>query len=168
MIISEEYSIAVHEAGHALMAIITGKKLNYVTIIPNGVSLGECNSNFKENILNNASNESLNFKMDMTSLDCLAGITAERVILGIEPEKCSKHGQIDTLTMGALVSNAFHNDITEENNYIEFMTKSVFNIIQSPLAQCQIKAIANALIEKKTLSGEQVKKIMELTKQQLD
>lgn len=151
---------AVHEAGHALMASITGKTINYVTIISNGIAQGECNSDFDESIRDDASVETLDFKMDMMSLDYLAGITAENVVLGIEPEKCSKHGQMDTLMMGNFVSLAF-SDPTMANKYIGFMTQKAFDIIGTPLAQRQIKAVADALMEQKTLSGDQVKQIME-------
>jgi len=149
---TQEYSIAIHEAGHAVMAALLGKIINYVTIVPKGDAQGECNSEF--------SNQDLNTKVDITCLVLLAGITAQRILLGIEPDKCCRNGQVDSLAMGALVSNMF-TDEKEAMRYSEYMIKLALNTFNNPIVQQQVKAVANALIEHKTLTGSQVISMLE-------
>ena len=92
-------------------------------------------------------------------MELLAGITAQRLILGIEAEKCTGYGSRDFAMMGATVSNMFDN--TEAvDNYSKVVIEKVFSLFRQPLAQRQIKAVADALMVDKTLSGKQVIEIM--------
>jgi len=62
MTLTKEDSVAVHEAGHAVLAALLGKIINFVTIVPKGISAGECNSDFKEDVRNDSSIRALDFK----------------------------------------------------------------------------------------------------------
>ncbi|MDF2788005.1 MAG: Peptidase family [Neobacillus sp.] len=155
-----EYITAIHEAGHAVMDLINHKTINYITIVPSkdGV-LGETRSEFSSDILNDDNTEALDKKVAIMCMGRIAGITAETLVLGIEPEKCAGHGRMDTFEMGALIANMFDDD-DARSNYINEVNQNVLEIFSDPVVQKYIKAIADALMEHKTLSGEQVKKII--------
>ena len=38
------YTIAVHEAGHAVASVLWGRQVEYITIAPRGEILSECNN----------------------------------------------------------------------------------------------------------------------------
>lgn len=156
---SKEYSTAIHEAGHAVMAAMWEMTINYVTIVPKGESFGECSKipiYYKED-------DTEKVKYDKTLVEGtvrLAGFVAERDVLGIDIEQCTIGAIQDIKSIQTIVYNAYANDNEKINKLKVEIPQMTIEIIQQPRIQQQIIAIADALMKHKTLSGDKVKEII--------
>lgn len=151
----DEYTIAIHEAGHACVSILTGRRLESVTIIPNNNSLGTC-FNGDDNLDESMDDVTNGLIILRGILILLAGVAAEAVMLNISPK--DSRGKDDYDKAREIIEKP--NDGFDKVRWDD-ATKRVFDIVKNPLVQRKIKAVADALMEHKTLTGEQVKKIME-------
>jgi len=149
-----EYSIAVHEAGHAVMSVIYGRKVEYVTIVPSGKALGECR-NGEEIFDKNEPNEMKGIRRLKEVLVLLAGTAAESLLLGTN--LLGTRGKTDFEEAEKIFDELNDGQGKERSN---IATKMAWDLFRTPLAQQQIKAVANALMEHKTLTGSQVAEIM--------
>lgn len=148
------YQTAIHEAGHSVMSVIRGRGVEYVTIISSGKSLGKC-KNIKDISNEYEDNETRGLRMQSEVLILIAGTTSEVVILGISP--LDSRGAED-YKQAEEILDAPNDGLTQERaNYIH---KLAYSILDNPLVKEQIKAVADKLMERKTLSGVEVRKIM--------
>ncbi len=151
---SEEYSIAIHEAGHAVMAVICQRSLEFVTIIPSSKGLGECRISSKASDKNETDEDNgLNILKEVLIL--LAGTASESILLNISPMETK--GAEDYKEAKKIID--IPNDEQDQGRWNK-ATKMTWNMFKSPLAQRQIKAVAYALMIHKTITGEQVIEIM--------
>lgn len=154
MVQSHEYTIAVHEAGHAVMAVLLGKDVNRVTVLPKDNTLGECehsNNITKEN----NSEEAIGLMLQSEILILIAGTTAEAVILKISP--IHSRGKDDYERVNALLE-APNDGLAKERS--DFIHDRAYKLFRNPAVQQQIIAVADALMAYKTLSGVQVNEII--------
>lgn len=152
------YHSAIHEAAHGVMSVRFGRALESITIIGKDEMLGECNV-IPKYFCEDDSKETIYIKTKEECIIRLAGITAEKLILGIDIEKCTKHGLMDFMSVETLISTVIKPEQVDSFN--KFVVSEAFNIIQQPLVKTQIEEVADDLMKHKTLSGEEVKKIME-------
>ena len=77
--------MAVHEAGHAVASVLWGRQVEYVTIAPRGELLSECNNG--ELLFDLEDSQEVNGqRLFREGVILSAGLAAENLILGIEPE----------------------------------------------------------------------------------
>lgn len=154
MVQSHEYTIAVHKAGHAVMAVLLGKDVNHVTVLPKDNALGECehaNNISKEN----NSEETIGLMLQSEILILIAGTTAEAVILNISP--IHSRGNDDYERANTLLEAPNDGLAKERSDFIHYRAYKLF---RNPTVQQQIIAVADALMAYKTLSGVQVNEII--------
>ena len=158
--------IAFHEAGHAVASILTGTSFRYVTIKEDSEkneygkrSLGHImyeNPRSKEewdqiSILN--PNEfDVFFKDDFVGL---AGLIAERLYKG----KISWKGSKEDLRQFFGISLYKLPDCLGEK-YLSFLLEYTFQVLNTKQNWSNIVAVALALIDKETLSYDQVREII--------
>lgn len=157
MNISDEYSTAIHEAAHAVMSILYERIPENVTILKQEDALGECKISpkfFHED-------DPKEIVFDKLQKECvirLAGVTAEKIILTADDKTCTLHGQQDFFIVGRLISIIIKPELL--TNVFDAVSKQTFLFIQQPSIQQQIKVVADALVKHKTLSGGQIRDII--------
>jgi ATP-dependent Zn protease len=147
MVTNELYQVAIHEAGHAVMAVINKRKLKTVTIKPNeSDDSGCCEISFNRPKIE-----------DIFIL--LAGLAAEKTLSGfIEKDKVLYGGQDDLTKVYNLACSICPSNSVHE--FLDDMFSATEDIMKLPLVHQQIKNIADNLLQHKTLSGAEVQKIM--------
>ena len=155
----DEYATAIHEAGHTVMLVKFKRNLDYVTIIPTDKAFGHFHT-FKYDFDKIKTKEILVSTVFEEMIIGLAGITAETIILGTVPENCISGGIKDFEQVDKLKKVIYKNDDAKSDGFITAANLKTFAMIKQSLTQRQIKAVADALMIHKTLSGEQVKKII--------
>lgn len=167
MNISDEYSIAIHEAGHALMSVLVKRGLDYVTIRNSANDPAHCSRTSCIEVKTQT----------MLEKECLilyAGLVAEKIMLNYEnywDGLLMVYAHTDLMKTQAAVEKFFGIDYegdenTNEaevalvNDYLDGILNKADAMFSEPLVQQQIKAIADALMIHKTLTGKQVRQII--------
>ncbi len=172
--------IAYHEAGHALMQVISGDdamRLQKVTIIPRGRSLGSTHFTPERDLLNYSR------EMLTARLQCLmAGRVAEEIVLGSITSGASGDIQEATRTarqmifewgMSPLGFMALSRDdgeqpiasaqtLHEAERYLKALLDDNYAATTKALGnyRAALDTIANDLIEHETISGDDVRRIV--------
>jgi cell division protease FtsH len=180
MTLADRRVIAYHEAGHALMQVISGEetiKLQKVTIIPRGRSLGSTHFT-PERDLFNYSREQL-----IAKLRCLmAGRVAEELALGSITSGASGDIQEATRTARQMVfewgmsplgfmalsrsegeeSIASPQTFHEAEQHVRALLDDNYaaTIAALTTSRAALDAIAEALIARETILGDEVRKLM--------
>ncbi|HMM21822.1 MAG TPA: hypothetical protein PKA10_13975 [Selenomonadales bacterium] len=163
---NERYQIAIHEAGHAVMSILLKGDISYVTIIESEEYYGLCKS--KELIVDEY--EFYSSYKDKDYNDYKRYIEQEIMInfsgpiaVGASEFPCVLHTNESVkkdIEDSIELALGIVGDVERvEGVLIELWGKAV-GIIRKPLTQQQIKAVADALMKHKTLSGTEVRRIM--------
>jgi len=173
---------AYHEGGHALVALFTEGALpvHKATIVPRGVSLGMVTQ------LPDADDSSISRQQLMAKLDvCMGGRVAEEIIFGekdvttgassdfeqatkMAQAMVTKYGMSNTL--GAMSLDYDHSMSSETRKLIENEVKSLVNGAYERAKNIltthekELHALANALLENETLTGQQIKDLFEKSK----
>lgn len=149
---------AIHEAGHAVVALALRAKFRDVSIIPDGDSLG-CMSDC--NALGDDFNPTREVSLEMRSkienniMIDLGGICAESVVLGRVGWKWAGADMSNAAGIATIIiSNA--DEITA---YIEWLRVKTRNITSMPGEKLAIQRIAEALLEEKRISYKTAKSI---------
>ena len=150
---------AYHEAGHALAYILINRKFKYATIKPDSDSLGHVMPYFKPSKFTEWSisrnfcdplDFGNHFKQDFISL---AGYAAAKIFTGRYKNNIYQHtSDYDEWIERSLI------DLPDKLNlsYQRFMRLYVIDVLSLELNWLRVKAIAEALIEKETLSYNDV------------
>jgi ATP-dependent Zn protease len=147
--------MALHEAGHAVVSILWGRQVEYVTIAPQGELFSECNNG--ELLFSLEDSQEVNGqRLFREGVILSAGMAAENLILGIQPEESRALEDMKKFErllgrMSEQQKDAMHDSVC----------RMAFSTIGSPMTQRHIKAVAEELIKVKTLSEEQIKNVME-------
>lgn len=149
----ELYQTAIHEAGHAVMAVILGRKIQYVTIEADDSRLGFCL--YADNVPMNESDFERGCRIQAEAMSLIAGTTAEAVLLGVSP--MDSRGKEDYEEVEKILAAPNDGKTKERDDYIH---ARAYSIIGNHLVKQGIKAIADALIKRKTLLGEEIQQIM--------
>ena len=146
-----------HQAGHAVAYLLTNIPFEYVTNRPNSDTLGyiQASSNdgfadLKSNSFYIPSNFNTFFEY---SFICIAGYVTEK-IYGFSYNSVGAHLDFQSLV------NVTLSDLTDmlNTNYQKFMIQYTKEVLEKHWTE--VKAIAEALTERKTLSYNQVKKVI--------
>lgn len=170
--------IAYHEAGHALMQVLSGEeaiKLQKVTIIPRGRSLGSAHFTPERDLFNYSR------EMLVSRLRCLmAGRVAEELVLGTITSGASSDIQEATRTARQMVfefgmspmgfmaltrdeqSFASQQTFHEAERHMRSLLDENYTATTEALSANRpaLKAIAEALIERETVSGDEVRQLV--------
>jgi hypothetical protein len=145
-------AIAYHEAGHAMAYILLGKKFMYATIRENDTAAGHIRQRSSRISLDTYINSMIVVLGDFPKLFLhdfinIAGFTAEAIHTGKFNGKRALSdfmGIVDTTTQ----------DLPERfvKQYMEFLSGYAMLVFQIKVNWLRIEAIAEALIEKETLT----------------
>ncbi|HEY1111558.1 MAG TPA: ATP-dependent zinc metalloprotease FtsH [Opitutaceae bacterium] len=171
--------IAYHEAGHALMQVLSGEdaiKLQKVTIIPRGRSLGSAHFTPERDLFNYSR------EMLISRLRCLmAGRVAEEVVLGTITSGASSDIQEATriarqmvfeygmsplgfmaLSRGDGEEFASQQTFHEAERHMRALLDDNYSATTRTLRENRpaLEAVAKALIARETLSGDEVRELV--------
>lgn len=171
--------IAYHEAGHALMQVLSGEeaiKLQKVTIIPRGRSLGSAHFTPERDLFNYSR------EMLISRLRCLmAGRVAEEVVLGTITSGASSDIQEATriarqmvfeygmsplgfmaLSRGDGEEFASQQTFHEAERHMRALLDDNYSATTQALRdnRSALEAVAKALIARETLSGDEVRELV--------
>ena len=152
---------AYHEAGHAVMAILLGRMVEKVTIVPgqmhSGVSrLGACK-------IQKSRRKASQDPMEDDVLILLAGMVAESRVTG---GYCLHGASQDLLLVQQLLTLNRATNERQLQRLAKRMVDKTENLLSSTEPTRAIELIANELLEKETISGRAVRHFIELAKQQ--
>lgn len=157
-----EYSIAVHEAGHAVMSVMINRDITEVTIIPNSKYIGSCESINLSAFGNPSNDNALILKIKQLIQYLFAGYIAEGNYTLSVDIKAFGNSYLDICKANELYEklNLFTSLSNKKKESLVSIWKETVRIIQQPFVQQQIKAVADALMKHKKLAGSQVVEIM--------
>ncbi|KAF1865253.1 hypothetical protein Lal_00004627 [Lupinus albus] len=182
-VISEESrkTTAFHEGGHALVAIYTDGALpvHKATIVPRGMALGMVSQ------LPDKDETSFSRKQMLARLDvCMGGRVAEEIIFGESEVTSGASSDLSQATNLAramvtkyglsnevgLVTHEYHDDGRSMSSETRLLIeKEVKNLLERAYNNAkailtthdkELHALANALLEKETLTGSQIKALL--------
>ncbi len=122
--------------------------------MPNGKGLGECH-NGVDSFNENETDAIRGIRILSAVLILFAGTAAESILLGTNPLETRGKGDFDEANKILGLPNDGLGQERSNN-----ATKIVWDVFKTPKAQQQIRAVADALIKDKTLTGSQVAEIM--------
>lgn len=150
--ITELEEIAYHEAGHAVMAYLLRRRFHSITIDPE--KLDEATGGLVRLVHSKKLNNSLNTygyskEIEQHIRITLAGEASSGIFSGQEKWSLS---QTDIGTSFRLIQNYCCSCLNETDAYINWLMLSVKNDLKLPQNWCLVCAVAQALLEHKTLS----------------
>lgn len=149
---------AIHEAGHAVAAFAQHRRLGRVTIIPEGDSLGSCGSgslgHFRPDIDVDRATQA---KVDREVIICLAGGEAEKLITGRYP---GAWATLRDVTTAFDLAGRVMGDMEGVNVYMLWMKYQTKALLREPWHRAAIEALAAALLERRELGPQQVRRII--------
>ena len=159
---TEQYQIAIHESGHAVMGHFAGIKIRSVTIIPDGETVGLCANYYK---FRNITEEQLNpnhprypkhfHNAICAAMQSFAGAYSEEKYLGVKAEP---HDDDFVSAMNALGLFAFGE--RQHRMLCEYAEARCLDMLDTPLMRKSILAVADALVERRRLTGDEVEEIV--------
>lgn len=162
----ELIATAYHEAGHVVAAFLRGRSIKEVTIKPlgavgnwefvGGADFGKwANSLYDDQI--SIADEQTRYDCDTLNMASYAGLIMEEQITGDVSVLALSldHKDVEELT------NRMFNTEEERMIYKKELIRQTYDLTRALGFQEAVEALANALLEKKTLSGEQIAVIIE-------
>ena len=149
---------AYHEAGHAVLSLLMRHHIRRVSIVPNDDegTLGHCSSNgapkwFKPDVGMGFRDEKW---IESEVLILLAGTAAARHLTGRHNWRGSNR---DIAAACDLASYLYHGRALKL--FLAFMIERTRTAVASPATWLQIEAVAEALLDRGTLSGREVRTV---------
>ena len=159
-------TIAYHEAGHCVVAILCGLQVRHVTIRPGQrkntrgyFTLGHVALRQSRSV---QSPEQVQARIIGWLLTCYAGLICQRILAGESSENLSS-AEDDYQTALAIQSKCLAEPHRTEANIKQFSKIACLSTIQflaSPGVWQDVVSVANALIERTTLTGGQAKRLI--------
>ncbi|MGJ8657733.1 MAG: cell division protein FtsH [Akkermansiaceae bacterium] len=146
---------AYHEAGHAVLAIITGRTVNKVTIIPGGNKLGVCKMSKGRK---KASPDALEAEL----LILLAGLAAE----GRKSGRYNMQGAAQDLRDAEKLALLRAGNPKQATKVLKRALDKVHHHFDQPVNWIATKSIAQALLESDSISGREADHLYKLAVQQ--
>ena len=144
--------IAYHEAGHAVMAHLLHRKFHYITVDSNKLD-DDTGGLFRlvhsKKLINSLNIHGYTKEIERQIRITLAGEVSGGIFSGQEKWNMS---QTDIGTSFRLVQNSCSSCLNEVDAYINWLMLSVRNSLKLPQNWCLVCAVAQALLEHKTLS----------------
>lgn len=147
---------AYHEAGHAIMAWYLNRKIKSVSILKNEDSLGRTNyKGWKAKIdTNEVSEERARPYIEKAILVGLAGEVAEHIYTGRHNWRGSSGDYDAALRLAMLLIHDLEDELPA---YIKWLRLRARNILQVASHWHALKTLAEALLERKEMSGAEAR-----------
>jgi ATP-dependent Zn protease len=143
-------STAYHEAGHAVIAVAEHILVKHVTIRPGGDAWGHIS---RRNLIEN-DEDRLQRYLPREIRVMLAGLAAEWRFTGrnnFRGASADFNAAVDLAIRVYRPKTAGH--------YLKFMTSLMKDVVSVPANWCRITAVAEALLERETLTGREVREL---------
>lgn len=151
-------AVAYHEAGHAVMRLELSRRLSRVTIRPRGDILGHTKQRRSELDVDYFDPRDWRLtRWAQTEIMCaLAGPEAERRLTGRRNNSGARSDDECVLDV-ALQAEGYGDE--RRNAYVTWLKLKVRDWVAAPPVWAQIEALAKALLERDTLSGDEVRQV---------
>lgn len=150
--------IAIHEAGHAVMAYLCGRRLGAISAIPHGEILGELEyrgfTSFPARSLDDARARR---KLETEIMIAMAGLAAEYV----HPGPVDRPGAVADLQRALNIALATSADPEEATAFINWLFVRARNRLRVPACARAIKALAAVLVRRGSLTGAEVRALLQ-------
>jgi ATP-dependent Zn protease len=155
-------SIAYHEAGHAVGACLARKRFENVTIVPDEDSMGKVtHSPWKNFHPDYKTDHKTTSRVKEAIFMILSGPVAESLFT----KKKKLTGRANDFQEAFGIASHLFGSVETTEAYVNFMWEQTKNIIQ--LNRGAVKAVATALLERKTLKYLEVRRIVQSPRKSL-
>jgi len=145
--------IAIHEAGHAVMAYLCGRRVGEITAIPHGEILGQVEyrgfTAFPARSLDDARARR---KLETEIMIALGGLAAEY----LHPGRVDHPGAATDLQRALQIALAALEDPDEATAFINWLFVRTRNRLRDPACMRAIKALTADLVRHGSLTGHEV------------
>ncbi len=152
-------STAYHEAGHAVAQARFKLKIKRVSIVEDvdslGVMRGRLATILSRAIHDNSGKMRLNVESDV--IVCLAGMAAQSAFM---PRSVRKHHARGDHEIAVRLLNIITASNEELTAYVKLLEIRAKQLMKRRCIRVQVKALAKALLIRKTLKGEEVKAVI--------
>lgn len=148
---------AYHEAGHAVMALLMGRSIQKVSIIPSQNRLGACT-------FQKGRTKQIQDKLEAEILILLAGMAAE----GRKSGRYNLQGAARDLQMVEKLALARSGNPRQATKLIHKMLDKTQHLLTNRATWAAVKMIADELIEHESISGRSAKHHLTLAQNQND
>ena len=149
---------AIHEAGHAAVAMHVGIGIRRVTIAPTGAAQGKASHYpigkwFQPDIEVTTRTRT---RIERSIMVFWAGTLAEELIGGRAEPDGATHDRDMIVQLATFICG----DPEETSAYIEWLRLRCRNLLQTPLVRRAVDAITDALVERTTLRGTEIRAVV--------
>jgi len=149
--------IAIHEAGHAVMAYLCGRRVGEVTAVPHGEILGHVEyrgfASFPARSLDDARARR---KLETEIMIALAGLAAEY----LNPGPVDHPGAAADLQRALQIALFALADPDEATAFINWLFVRTRNRLRDPACKRAIKALTADLVRHGSLTGQEVRSLL--------
>jgi len=138
----QTFLTAYHEAGHAVMALLMGRSVQKVSIIPSQNRLGACT-------IQKGRAKQVRDKLEAEVLILLAGMAAE----GRKSGRYNLQGASQDLRKVEKLALSRSGNAKQASKYIHRMLDKTQHLLSKPSTWKAVKVIAEELIERESISG---------------
>lgn len=146
---------AYHEAGHAVIAIVVGRSVNKVSIIPGGNKLGVCK-------MGKGRKKASQDMLEAELLILLAGMAAEARKSG----QYNMQGASQDLRAAEKLALSRAGNPRQAEKILKRALDKVHHLFDQPVTWNAAKSIANALLENESISGREADHLYRLAVEQ--
>jgi ATP-dependent Zn protease len=146
MFSSEDLLTAYHEAGHAVIAMVVGRAVHRVSIVPNATRLGACE-------LKKGRSRASNDELEDEVLVLLAGVAAEGRLTG----QYNWSGGAKDLRLALQAIDSRASTEKQAERLRKRMLNKVEYLLDDDAHWAAIEVIANELVAHRTISGRSAK-----------
>lgn len=146
---------AYHEAGHAVMALLMGRSIQKVSIIPSQNRLGSCS-------IQKGRAKQVQDKLEAEILILLAGMAAE----GRKSGRYNVQGAGQDLQMVEKLAMARSGNTRQATKMVHKMLDKTQHLLANKATWSAVKVIAEELLEHETISGRAAKHHLTLAQSQ--
>lgn len=151
------YRIAIHEAGHAVMAYLCGRRLGEMSSVPHGEVLGQLEyrgfTSFAVDALDDARARR---KLETEIMIAMAGLAAEYVHTG----PVNRPGAVADLQRALNIALTAIADPEEATAFINWLFARARNRLRAPACARAIKTLAAELSRRGSLKGPEVRALV--------
>jgi hypothetical protein len=152
------HRIAIHEAGHAVMAFLCGRRLGSASTIRHGEILGQLEYGgmtvFPDHPLDDARARR---KLEAEIMIALAGIIAE----DLHPGPVDRGGAVTDLQRALAFALAATTDPEEATAFIDWLFVRARNRLRQPRCKRAIRELATQLAHRGLMTGAQMRALLQ-------
>jgi hypothetical protein len=154
----EEYNTAVHESGHAILQELVAGGCNHVTIVPQELTKGYGDDKKAYSVLGYSQGRGGNGDIEVDAIVNVAGGVATQIVLGSDDISDGDREHLEANMREAGLMAQFSTEASQKfERDVRAKTKA---ILSEPPIKAALLETADALVVDKTLSGWDVKAII--------